>query len=120
MPKPSLANSDATGVLPASLSEMSRVEDNLVALVAFKAGVMVLPGGRQRALRGHVYFYDIFSDPAATRLSCLVGEGAGDGVIRIVFAGHRTPAAMIASGRLVNARRKVVSDVLAFLIPNNA
>lgn len=120
MPKPSLANSDATGVLPVSLSEMSQVEANLVALVALKAGVMVLSGGQQRALRGHVHFYDIVSDPAATRFFCLVGEGACDGVIRIVFAGHLAPAAMIASRRLVNARRKVVSDVLAFLISNNA
>lgn len=120
MPKLSLANSNATGSLPSSIPALSRVEANLVALVAVKAGIMVLSGGRQRALKGHVYFYDIGSAPAASRLPRVVGDGAGDGVIRVVFAGHRTPAAVIASRRLVSARREVVSDVLNFLIANNA
>lgn len=119
MPKLSLANSNATGLLPASLPRLSRVEVNLVALVAVKAGLVVLSGGQQRALQGHAYFYDIGTSPAATRLPRVVGSSAADGVLRVVFAGHRTPAAVIASRRIVNARRGVVEDALRFLLDNN-
>ncbi|KAK1861326.1 hypothetical protein I4F81_003910 [Pyropia yezoensis] len=116
MPKLSLANSNATGELPAAFSDLSRAEVNLFASVAFKAGIVVLSGGRRRALKGHAFFYDTGTAPAATRLPRVVGDMASDGILRVDFAGHRTPSIDVVSRRLVNVHRRVVDDLLAFLM----
>lgn len=116
MPKLSLANSNATGELPAAFFDLSRAEVNLFALVAFKAGIVVLSGGRRRALKGHAFFYDTGTAPAATRLPRVVGDMASDGTLRVAFAGHRAPSIDVVSRRLVNVHRRVVDDLLAFLM----
>eukprot|EP00168_Porphyra_purpurea_P014391 TRINITY_DN4118_c0_g1_i3.p2 TRINITY_DN4118_c0_g1~~TRINITY_DN4118_c0_g1_i3.p2 ORF type:complete len:222 (+),score=43.73 TRINITY_DN4118_c0_g1_i3:1838-2503(+) len=119
MPKFSLANSNATGELPEEFASATRAEINLVSLVAVKAGIVILSGGKQRALKGHAYFYDLDRAPAAETLPRVAGDIGQNGVMRVVFAGERTSAADLATRRHFSVRRGVVDGLLVHLNQHN-
>lgn len=119
IPRMSLANGNATGTLSSELASATKVELNLVALVAVKAGISVLSGGGRRALKGHTYYYDVGRLPPASHLPRRVKGVGEDGILRVVFAGMQTPAAEIATRQQFGCRRRIVSGLLSFLKTNN-
>jgi len=119
MPQMALANSNATGTLPDELAVATQTEINLMSLVCVKAGIVVLSGGQRKALKGHSYYYDVGRTAAAEHLPRSVSDIGQDGLVRVVFAGPKTPAAVVAARKRFSARRRVVSDLLSFLKDNN-
>lgn len=117
-PKFALANNLATGKLPASLADATRVEMHLVSLVTSSAKMVYLSGGAQKELRSHVILYDARPSIPVVQLPRVLTKD--EQALMVILAGPFTAAQELAMKKMHGVRRSKVEDLLRFFQSNNA
>jgi hypothetical protein len=114
-PALSIANNNAIGMLPPSLRDASWVESTMTALVTGRCHIVMLKGGKTKALRGHVLTVEMDAQKVSERLPLAINATT----FRVVIAGALTPIQKLASMKTHTVRRAKVQGLLDFYMANN-
>jgi hypothetical protein len=114
-PANSIANNNAIGILPEELRDASWAELAMTSIVYGRACIIILRGGAQRAIRGHVMSVEM--DPGA--IADELPRAANDSTFRVVIAGALTDIQKMASTRTHQVRKATLEKLLTFFRKNN-
>lgn len=114
-PVNAIANHNAIGIIPTGLMDATWAELAMVTLVFGRACMVVLKGGGQKALRGHVLSVEM--DPGA--IASKLPHTAAALTYRVVIAGALTPAQKLATGKTHAVRHRMLIELLNFFRANN-